>query len=169
MTDQSHNRCQPATASELLPCPFCGPGQSMVDPWFDDVSKRWTVGCGRCGASSGRSIHAEGSKEAAIKSWNTRAPAQCGVQTEQEPVAYRWKYEDETSWTLAKNRPDHLRQGQWDVICEPLYLASTVPSADRASPTTSCRFPDCDCALDGSFCEVAKGLAGTSTLRGGDK
>jgi Lar family restriction alleviation protein len=59
----------------LLPCPFCGPGQSMVDPWFDDVSKRWAVGCGRCGASSGRSIHAEGSKEAAIRSWNTRAPA----------------------------------------------------------------------------------------------
>jgi hypothetical protein len=46
----------------------------MVDPWFDDVSKRWAIGCGRCGASSGRSIHAEGSKEAAIKSWNTRAP-----------------------------------------------------------------------------------------------
>lgn len=44
----------------------------MVDPWFDDVSKRWAIGCGRCGASSGRSIHAEGSKEAAIKSWNTR-------------------------------------------------------------------------------------------------
>lgn len=56
----------------LLACPFCGPGQSMVDPWFDDVSKRWAIGCGRCGASSGRSIHAEGSKEAAIKSWNTR-------------------------------------------------------------------------------------------------
>lgn len=70
------------TAAELLPCPFCGPGQSMVDPWYDDVSKRWAVGCGRCGSSSGRSIHAEGSKEAAIKSWNTRAPAQCDVQTE---------------------------------------------------------------------------------------
>lgn len=58
---------------ELLACPFCGPGNSMVDPWFDDVSSRWAVGCGRCGASSGRSVHAEGSKEAAIKAWNTRA------------------------------------------------------------------------------------------------
>lgn len=73
------------TAAELLPCPFCGPGQSMVDPWYDDVSKRWAVGCGRCGSSSGRSIHAEGSKEAAIKSWNTRAPAQCDVQSASEP------------------------------------------------------------------------------------
>ncbi|MDO9068609.1 MAG: Lar family restriction alleviation protein, partial [Deltaproteobacteria bacterium] len=71
------------TATELLPCPFCGPGQSMVDPWYDDVSKRWAVGCGRCGSSSGRSIHADGSKEAAIKSWNTRAPAQCDVQTKE--------------------------------------------------------------------------------------
>lgn len=58
--------------TELLPCPFCGPGQSMVDPWFDDVGKRWAVGCGRCGSSSGRSVHAEGSKEAAIASWNRR-------------------------------------------------------------------------------------------------
>lgn len=57
----------------LLSCPFCGPGQSMVDTYFDDMSKRWAVGCGRCGSSSGRSVHAEGSKEAAIKSWNTRA------------------------------------------------------------------------------------------------
>lgn len=58
--------------AKLLPCPFCGPGNSMVDPWYDDVSKRWAVGCGRCGSSSGRSVHAEGSKEAAIKSWNMR-------------------------------------------------------------------------------------------------
>lgn len=65
----------------LLPCPFCGPGQSMVDPWYDDVSKRWAIGCGRCGASSGRSVHAEGSKESAIKAWNTRAsqPARCSA------------------------------------------------------------------------------------------
>jgi Lar family restriction alleviation protein len=61
-----------ATTDALLPCPFCGPGQSMVDPWYDDVAKRWSIGCGRCGASSGRSVHAEGSKEAAIKAWNTR-------------------------------------------------------------------------------------------------
>lgn len=65
----------------LLPCPFCGPGQSMVGPWFDDVGKRWAIGCGRCGSSSGRSVHAEGSKEAAIKSWNTRGVAQRPVDS----------------------------------------------------------------------------------------
>lgn len=65
---------------ELKPCPFCGHGQSIVDPWFDDVSKRWAIGCGRCGASSGRSVHAKGSKEAAIRSWNTRPSHEAGTQ-----------------------------------------------------------------------------------------
>lgn len=64
---------------ELKPCPFCGPGNSMVDLWFDDVSKRWAVGCGRCGSSSGRSVHAEGSKEKAAAAWNTRAPQQAAA------------------------------------------------------------------------------------------
>lgn len=53
---------------ELKPCPFCQ--KSMVDPYFDDMNKRWRVGCGRCGASSG--IHVE--KQQAIDAWNTRTP-----------------------------------------------------------------------------------------------
>ena len=91
-------RSQPDIAGELLPCPFCGPGQSMVDPWYDDVSKRWAVGCGRCGSSSGRSIHAEGSKEAAVNAWNTRAPARCDVQNATVRLEAR-PADDSEEWT----------------------------------------------------------------------
>ncbi len=56
----------------LLSCPFCGHGMSQVDTAFDDTSQRWRVWCGRCGSSSGTSPRKEGSKEAAIKHWNTR-------------------------------------------------------------------------------------------------
>lgn len=77
-------------AEELKPCPFCGHGQSMVDPWFDDVSKRWAIGCGRCGASSGRSVHAKGSKEAAIRSWNTRPSHEAETQDERQRVVVEW-------------------------------------------------------------------------------
>jgi hypothetical protein len=40
---------------ELLPCPFCGPGQSCVDLYFDDTAYRYRVRCGRCGCSTGTS------------------------------------------------------------------------------------------------------------------
>src|SRR5688572_29640083 len=36
----------------LLPCPHCGPGQSVVELHQDDIGY-WQVGCGRCGAHSG--------------------------------------------------------------------------------------------------------------------
>ena len=69
--------------SALLPCPFCGPGQSIVSLWFDDVSKRWRVGCGRCGCSTGTSPR-DKTQAPAIAAWNTRAaPAPQG-----EPVAW---------------------------------------------------------------------------------
>lgn len=80
-------RPKPENENErLLSCPFCGVGRSQVDAYYDDTCKRWRVGCGRCGASSGISIHAEGSKESAIASWNTRAgdPAQ---QAQRNPTA----------------------------------------------------------------------------------
>lgn len=59
--------------SALLPCPFCGPGESHVSLWHDDVSKRWRVGCGRCGCSTGTSPR-DTSQAPAIESWNRRAP-----------------------------------------------------------------------------------------------
>lgn len=68
-------------SSALLPCPFCGPGQSMVSLWFDDVSKRWRVGCGRCGCSTGTSPR-DKTQAPAIAAWNTRA-----APSAQEPVA----------------------------------------------------------------------------------
>lgn len=59
-------------AEALLPCPFCGPGQSHVDLWHDDVSKRWRVGCGRCGCSTGISPR-DKTEAPAIAAWNKRA------------------------------------------------------------------------------------------------
>jgi Lar family restriction alleviation protein len=57
--------------AKLLHCPFCGVGQSQVDLWFDDVARRYRVGCGRCGASTG--THPRDKGEApAIAAWNTR-------------------------------------------------------------------------------------------------
>jgi len=57
---------------ELLPCPFCGPGQSQISVYFDDMAQRYRVGCGRCGCSTG--IHPSDKTEApAIAVWNRRA------------------------------------------------------------------------------------------------
>lgn len=62
------------TNNKLLPCPFCGPGESVVSLYFDDVAQRYRVGCGRCGASTG--IHPRNTSETpAISAWNTRQPA----------------------------------------------------------------------------------------------
>ena len=61
--------------AELLPCPFCGPGESVVSTYIDDVAQRYRVGCGRCGASTG--IHPRDKTEApAIEAWNRRAALQ---------------------------------------------------------------------------------------------
>lgn len=62
-----------AMTTGLLPCPFCGPGQSEVDLWFDEVAHRWRVGCGRCGCSTGISPR-DKTEAPAIAAWNTRAP-----------------------------------------------------------------------------------------------
>lgn len=155
MTSSPHNHSQPVCASELLPCPFCGPGQSMVDPWYDDVSKRWAIGCGRCGASSGRSIHAEGSKEAAIKSWNTRSPAQCGVQCASDPEASLPTYGnipwDQLGRDVVQAQTDRRHDFAFDPNCYPGHqmvginfnsLARIVdkyrlvPNAAQAAPET---------------------------------
>ena len=60
-------------SAELLPCPFCGPGESVVECYYDDSAFRYRVGCGRCGASSG--IHPRDKTRApAIAAWNRRTP-----------------------------------------------------------------------------------------------
>lgn len=63
-----------AAAVELKACPFCGEGNSIVSLWFDDVVKRWRVGCGRCGCSTGTSPR-DKTEAPAIAAWNTRTPA----------------------------------------------------------------------------------------------
>lgn len=58
---------------ELKPCPFCGPGGSVVSIYFDDSSRRYRVGCGACGCATG--IHPRDKTPApAIAAWNNRAP-----------------------------------------------------------------------------------------------
>jgi Lar family restriction alleviation protein len=57
---------------ELKPCPFCGPGQSIVTCYQDDYGY-WTVGCGRCGSHSGKRPRRdpEGRRKV-IDLWNSR-------------------------------------------------------------------------------------------------
>lgn len=52
----------------LLPCPFCGPGNSCVQCYENDAG-RFQVGCGACGSHSG----SHKIDKYAIASWNTRA------------------------------------------------------------------------------------------------
>jgi hypothetical protein len=60
-----------AGKGELLPCPFCGPGESIVEPWYDDLSKCWRIGCGRCGVATGINPRDRSQSGASI-SWNRR-------------------------------------------------------------------------------------------------
>lgn len=58
--------------NEIKHCPFCGPGNSIVECYQDDYGY-WTVGCGRCGSHSG--IRPKGDPEArekVIANWNRR-------------------------------------------------------------------------------------------------
>lgn len=71
--------------SELKACPFCGPGQSVVGLWHDDVAQRWRVGCGRCGCSTGISP-SDKTEAPAIKAWNTRAPQWQAIESAPEKV-----------------------------------------------------------------------------------
>lgn len=120
-------------SEKLLPCPFCGPGQSMVDPWFDDVSKRWTVGCGRCGASSGRSVHAEGSKEAAIKAWNTRAPRCASVGNAIDRDELIAMLTDLASVNMQKDAAERQARRMADALIEKLRMAA-APVENIADP-----------------------------------
>lgn len=72
-----------ADHAELAACPFCGPGESIVEPWFDEVVNRWRVGCGRCGCSTGHAPREENdSKHRAVEAWNRRAPDQANLLSE---------------------------------------------------------------------------------------
>ena len=52
-------------------CPFCGPGQSMVDYYQDNGYHK--VGCGRCGSHSGSVPKSDtNGKSRVIALWNTR-------------------------------------------------------------------------------------------------
>jgi hypothetical protein len=101
----------------------------MVDPWYDDVSKRWAVGCGRCGASSGRSVHAEGSKEAAIKSWNTR-----GILDAAQSIPGRALTASETS-LIEKALRD---SGEVVGVLEPVTPAQAAPKSALCADCIAC-------------------------------
>lgn len=65
-----------APGAGLKPCPYCGPGQSVVryyDDHFKDGTMYHAVACGRCGAHSGvRPQSDPDGKEKVIDSWNNR-------------------------------------------------------------------------------------------------
>src|SRR4051812_48835124 len=44
-----------------------------------------------------------------------------GAQPDSEPVAWRWRFENENRWTLRSSFPSIANDA--DVICEPLYAA----------------------------------------------
>jgi Lar family restriction alleviation protein len=56
----------------LKPCPFCGPGRSVVSA-YQDEHDHWSVGCGACGSHSGvRPPSDPNAREKVIESWNSR-------------------------------------------------------------------------------------------------
>ena len=55
-------------SDSFLPCPFCGPGMSVVETVLSDQSGRWQVFCGACGSSSGSTK----TEAEAIATWNRR-------------------------------------------------------------------------------------------------
>jgi Lar family restriction alleviation protein len=57
---------------DLKGCPFCGPGNSAVSPYFDDMYQAWRVACGRCAVSTGFNPK-DRTKDKAIELWNRRA------------------------------------------------------------------------------------------------
>lgn len=58
-----------ANQASLLPCPFCGPRNSIVECYEDDYGK-WRVACGACGVHTG--IRPDNNREMVINHWNTR-------------------------------------------------------------------------------------------------
>ena len=58
--------------SEIKACPFCGPGNSIVECYQDDYGS-WKVGCGCCGSHSGIRPKSDPEGRAkVIASWNRR-------------------------------------------------------------------------------------------------
>lgn len=64
--------------SQLIPtitpiyCPFCGPGMSQTEVYFDwEGTKCWRVACGACGTHSGCSVK-DPHPDDAVKRWNKR-------------------------------------------------------------------------------------------------
>lgn len=57
---------------ELMPCPFCGPGASIVTCYSDDYGY-WAVACGACGTRSGKRPSSDPkAAEKVMALWNTR-------------------------------------------------------------------------------------------------
>lgn len=93
---------------ELKPCPFCGPGQSVVSLYFDDVARRWRVGCGRCGCSTGISPRDE-TPNPAVFHWNKRAAPMFPIELTEELMGIL--YPD------AQHRPQDFKE-RWQKVVE---------------------------------------------------
>lgn len=88
------------TREELLACPFCGPGNSIVECYQDDIGY-WKVGCGACGSHSGIRPKSDPEGRAkVIASWN-RTPDRLAA-TPKAGV-------DREAWEIDATRKDIVR------------------------------------------------------------
>lgn len=123
----------------LKPCPFCGSEDVRLEvsatPHF---TERW-VECRGCEASS---AHIEGDLFSAERAWNQRT-ANLTRTEPGEPVAYRWKWDDEDRWHVVLSKesiPPVIRdcQPMMDPDLrgryEPLYLRAAIAQAEGATP-----------------------------------
>lgn len=63
--------------TDLKPCPFCGPGNSVVECYQGQYQK-WQVTCGACGVHSG--ISPANDMEEVIQNWNTRNEGKVSIE-----------------------------------------------------------------------------------------
>lgn len=74
----------------LEPCPFCGPGNSIVECYQDDYGY-WKVGCGACGSHSGiRPKSDPDGRAKVVAHWNTRPAATIISELQAEVLAINY-------------------------------------------------------------------------------
>ena len=43
-----------------------------------------------------------------------------------EPAGWRWRFDDQTNWTVQKRKPKWYTPDQWDIVIEPLYAEADI-------------------------------------------
>ena len=117
------------TGERLLPCPFCG-GQT-IHLVFDNYASGSPIVDAVCQGCSATVPSCDGENDA-LHSWNTRTPtpSQGGMQTDGQPVAWRYRRKGNPVWALS---PDNLPR--WVTLNSEYEYQSlyAVPSQPPAS------------------------------------